>query len=87
MHYIGSMQWVVGQTLKICDKLYFLMERSHIQWIQFFMFIPSGSILFPTKEHVSKSETKQSFQGEFAKRPDMIRLADAHIKLEGMYEG
>ena len=52
----------------------------------YLIFITSGSILFPTKEHVSKSETKQSFQGEFAKRPDMIRLADAHIKLEGMHE-
>ena len=44
-----------------------------------------GSILFPTKEHVDTSETKQSFQGEFAKRPDMIRLAGANIKLEGMH--
>jgi hypothetical protein len=33
----------------------------------------------------SDSETKQSFQGEFAKRPDIIRLADAHIKMEGMF--
>ncbi|XP_060589971.1 uncharacterized protein LOC132745164 isoform X1 [Ruditapes philippinarum] len=42
-----------------------------------------GSILFPSKEMASDSETKQSFQGEFAKRPDIIRLADAHIKMEG----
>lgn len=43
----------------------------------------AGSILFPTKEQTKTSETKQSFQGEFAKRPDIIRLADANIKLEG----
>lgn len=42
-----------------------------------------GSILFPTKEGVNASVTKQSFQGKFAKRPDMIRLAEAHIKMEG----
>lgn len=42
-----------------------------------------GSILFPSKEQVNASVTKQSFQGEFAKRPDMIRLAESHIKMEG----
>ena len=46
-------------------------------------FLVLGSILFPTKEQTKTSETKQSFQGEFAKRPDIIRLADANIKLEG----
>lgn len=42
-----------------------------------------GSILFPAKEPINASVTKESFQGELAKRPDMIRLADANIKMEG----
>ena len=43
----------------------------------------AGSILFPTKEVTGQTVTQQSFQGEFAPRPDLIRLAEAHIKMEG----
>ncbi|XP_052807111.1 uncharacterized protein LOC128236268 isoform X2 [Mya arenaria] len=42
-----------------------------------------GSILFPSKDNTGQSITQQSFTGEFAKRPDAIRLAESHIQMEG----
>ncbi|KAJ8313305.1 hypothetical protein KUTeg_009091 [Tegillarca granosa] len=43
----------------------------------------TGSILYPKKEILPESCTKESFKGEFAPRPDAIRLAESNIKLEG----
>lgn len=36
------------------------------------------------KEKYNGSETMDAFKGEFVRRPDAIRLAEANIKMEGM---
>lgn len=59
------------------------------QWIaqptMHFQELPSftGSILFPGKNKLPSSETKQQFRGEFIRRPEAVRLADANITMEG----
>lgn len=44
-----------------------------------------GSILFPGKNKLPSSETKQQFRGEFIRRPEAVRLADANIRMEGSF--
>lgn len=44
----------------------------------------TGSILYPEmKEKMPETVTQNSFKGEYVKRPDAIRLAEANIKMEG----
>ncbi|KAK3106960.1 hypothetical protein FSP39_003976 [Pinctada imbricata] len=43
----------------------------------------TGSILFPEREKLPSSETKNQFKGEYARRPSAIRLADANIQMDG----
>ncbi|KAK3612123.1 hypothetical protein CHS0354_031197 [Potamilus streckersoni] len=68
-------------------------KDNHRQWVPQKMTqfgeLPSfaGSILFPpSKEGIGQSITKQSFTGEFARRPDLIKMVDDHIGTEGEFD-